>query len=201
MRYTYKSLLSSSCSQINTVYFKKYTKALNSKADVLNPNLPDNHTQKAFVTIDGDNIHAISVKPGNVLSHELKTHFYSLLKILGSIDDFIESDRTFSDAAKSATIISQEIYKELKIELNELECRIMLILHKNNHYSALNALSEDKLFELLKAENIEISKGSFYSSINSLKNKRCIDIIDGKIFLIEKITVTNKNSNKFRRKT
>ena len=87
------------------------------------------------------------------------------------------------------SFILKALSKAFTKELTENECKVIYWLIQRGYDKKNKAsISEERLVEGITEESILDEEG-ILNAINSLKEKQCIDIIDGNIILLEKVVV------------
>jgi hypothetical protein len=129
----------------------------------------------------------ISLKNGSAKSFKLTNiiiNFKDMLDML--IDIALMSTIPSSDiqVVKFVLFLAYKIYGLSTKNLSESSAKVLLFLHRNNAYS--NYINEDEIIKHLYSQD-SIEKEDVNIAINELMRIKCIDIVQEKIALLEKI--------------
>ena len=90
--------------------------------------------------------------------------------------------------------IGIETARNLQIKFTTEESRVLYVIGKTVNETKLYSIEEDCVLEKLKAE-YAMSREVAIGILNQLQKYSCIDIVDGKIILSEKVEIKTKNDN------
>lgn len=134
----------------------------------------------SFITYDPDEKKGISRKLSNV---RLNLKEVVLLALETSISFELPSNAT--DYIKIALNILLKVYMLSSITIENSDCQLLVYLHNKNAYE--NPIKEDQIISDIKTGALNMSKDEYYSSVAKLVKIASVTIVNGKVWLNEKI--------------
>jgi len=132
-----------------------------------------------FVLLNIKNKTAKSFKLTNII-----INFRGILDLLIEIALASAIPSSTAQAAKFALFMTYKILGLSTDNLSECAAQVLLFLHQNNAY--IKYIREDEVLKHFDSQG-NIERNVVYTSINDLLKIRCIDMVQGKITLLEKI--------------
>lgn len=134
----------------------------------------------SFITYDPDEKKGISRKLSNVQLNLKK----AILLAFETLINF-ELPNNSTDYIRIALNILLKVYmlSEIKIEISD--CQLLVYLHNKNAYE--NPIQEDQIITDIETGSLNMSKNEYYSSVAKLVKIASVTIINGKVWLKEKI--------------
>lgn len=134
----------------------------------------------SFITYDPDEKKGISRKLSNVQLNLKK----AILLAFETLINF-ELPNNSTDYIRIALNILLKVYmlSEIKIEISD--CQLLVYLHNKNAYE--NPIQEDQIITDIETGALNMSKDEYYSSVAKLVKIASVTIINGKVWLKEKI--------------
>lgn len=134
----------------------------------------------SFITYDLDEKKGISRKLSNVQLNLKK----AILLAFETLINF-ELPNNSTDYIRIALNILLKVYmlSEIKIEISD--CQLLVYLHNKNAYE--NPIQEDQIITDIETGALNMSKDEYYSSVAKLVKIASVTIINGKVWLKEKI--------------
>ena len=134
----------------------------------------------SFITYDTDEKKGISRKLSNVQLNLKK----AILLAFETLINF-ELPNNSTDYIRIALNILLKVYmlSEIKIEISD--CQLLVYLHNKNAYE--NPIQEDQIITDIETGALNMSKDEYYSSVAKLVKIASVTIINGKVWLKEKI--------------
>lgn len=134
----------------------------------------------SFITYDPNEKKGISRKLSNV---QLNLKEVVLLALETSISFELPSNAT--DYIKIALNILLKVYMLSSITIENSDCQLLVYLHNKNAYE--NPIKEDQIISDIKTGALNMSKDEYYSSVAKLAKIASVTIVNGKVWLNEKI--------------
>lgn len=134
----------------------------------------------SFITYDPDEKKGISRKLSNVRLNLKET----ILLAFETLINF-ELPSNATDYIRIALNILLKVYmlSEIKIEISD--CQLLVYLHNKNAYE--NPIQEDEIISNIETGALNMSKDEYYSSVAKLVKIASVTIVNGKVWLNEKI--------------
>jgi len=129
----------------------------------------------------------MNLKGGTARSFKLTN---IIIDFKGMLDTLIELALTSSVPSSAAQTVKLALFIVYKIfslsiaKLSEIDAQVLLFLHKNNAYE--KHINENEVIHHFILNGLA-EKNTVYEAINNLLKIKCIDILNGKIALLEKL--------------
>lgn len=160
---------------------KEFAQKIFDELLIIEPRKEDsNIVTISFITYDPDEKKGISRKLSNVQLNLKK----AILLAFETLINF-ELPNNSTDYIRIALNILLKVYmlSEIKIEISD--CQLLVYLHNKNAYE--NPIQEDQIITDIETGALNMSKDEYYSSVAKLVKIASVTIINGKVWLKEKI--------------
>lgn len=160
---------------------KEFAQKIFDKFLIIEPRKEDsNIVTISFITYDPDEKKGISRKLSNVRLNLKET----ILLAFETLINF-ELPSNATDYIRIALNILLKVYmlSEIKIEISD--CQLLVYLHNKNAYE--NPIQEDEIISDIETGALNMSKDEYYSSVAKLVKIATVTIVNGKVWLNEKI--------------
>ena len=134
----------------------------------------------SFITYDPEGKKGISRKLSNV---RLNLKEVVLLALETSINFKLPSSAI--DYIRIALNILLKVYALSAITIENSDCQLLVYLHSKNAYE--NPIKEEQIISDIESGALNVSKDEYYSSVAKLVKIASVSIVNGKVWLKEKI--------------
>lgn len=160
---------------------KEFAQKIFDKFLIIEPREEDsNIVTISFITYDPEEKKGISRKLSNV---RLNLKEAVLLALETSINFELSSGAI--DYIRIALNILLKVYALSAITIENSDCQLLVYLHSKNAYE--NPIKEEKIISDIESGAFNMSRDEYYSSIAKLVKIASVTIINGKVWLKEKI--------------
>lgn len=133
-----------------------------------------------MITYYPDEKKGISRKLSNVRLNLKETILLALQTLIN-----FEFPSNATDYIRIALNILLKVYMISSITIETSDCQLLVYLHNKNAYE--NPIKEDQIITDIKTGALNMSKDEYYSSVAKLVKLTSVTIINGKVWLNEKI--------------